>query len=191
MRKFIKRCLIQFVIAAFVSAALISLATASDNYGENLRISYQKYCTTHKFNFAPNGILKLVEVPFVKDEHEIIFDTYQKNVIKSINGSAPYGITAVTLPICLVEKIELSYNGKTYSLNSNDMYNALVKAELAQHISVKCADENTCMIRGLFSDASGTFAAQWEIERGIARRTVLSNKEDVLVLFREKVSYGQ
>ena len=34
--------------------------------------------------------------------------------------------------------------------------------------------------RGLFSDAAGTFVAEWKIVNGSAARTVLTNSDDVV-----------
>jgi hypothetical protein len=51
----------------------------------------------------------------------------------------------------------------------------------------KCIDSANCQFRGLFSDAAGSFVAEWRVVNGISVRTVLTSSDDVVSLFMKKI----
>lgn len=51
----------------------------------------------------------------------------------------------------------------------------------------KCFDTKNCQFRGLFSDAAGTFVAEWRIVNELPIRTMLTNSDDVVNLFIKNI----
>lgn len=58
---------------------------------------------------------------------------------------------------------------------------------VVRYFGGKCFDKKNCQFRGLFSDAAGTFVAEWLIVDGHSTRTVLTSSSDVVVLFTENI----
>ena len=56
-----------------------------------------------------------------------------------------------------------------------------------RHFGGRCFDTRNCHFRGLFGDASETFAAEWVIVDGISIRTVLTGSSDIFALFSEHI----
>lgn len=184
-----------FIRAQLALICLFCAAVSNTSYSsevETLRISLQSRCAEHQVNVSSGVGLRIVEKPFHPEEHLLIFDKDQRNVIATIDGRKPYGISRSRLPACQVEVIELSVKNMKYKLESTGMFDAIMNKpdsiSLLDRISVQCSpvDPVVCVIRGLFSDAAGTFAAEWNIDYGVAERSVLSNDEDILELFREQ-----
>jgi hypothetical protein len=68
------------------------------------------------------------------------------------------------------------------------MYNAWGSRPLehkgtVRYFGGKCFDAHNCQFRGLFSDAAGSFVAEWRIVSDQATRTVLTDSNDVMHLF--------
>ena len=91
------------------------------------------------------------------------------------------------MPKTYVKGITVSYRGKSYSLNSSDMFNAWGERPLEingiRYFGGECFDVRNCRFRGIFSDAAGTFVAEWMVVDGVSVRTVLTNSSDVESLF--------
>jgi hypothetical protein len=50
-----------------------------------------------------------------------------------------------------------------------------------------CRDEKNCQFRGLFSDAAGSFVAEWFIVDGRPMRTVLTDTNDIVNFFSKNI----
>jgi hypothetical protein len=108
-----------------------------------------------------------------------------------INGRVPSGV-AFGLPKTYLKRVSVSYQGHTYSLDASDMYDAWGGRTLEQKGTIryfggKCYDQKNCQFRGLFSDAVGSFVAEWRIVNGLAIRTVLSGSDDIVQLFAQHI----
>ncbi|MFL6604739.1 MAG: hypothetical protein ACJ8R9_25860 [Steroidobacteraceae bacterium] len=109
-----------------------------------------------------------------------------------IDGRVPSGV-AFGLPKTYVKRIMVSYQGHAYPLEASDMFDAWRGRALEQngggirYFGGKCYDQKNCQFRGLFSDAAGTFVAEWRIVNGLAIRTVLSGSDDIVQLFRQHI----
>lgn len=80
----------------------------------------------------------------------------------------------------------------SYSLDVSDMYDAwgrrpLEHAGIIRYFGGKCFDNKNCLLRGLFSDAAGSFVAEWQIVDGLPIRSVLSSSQDIVHLFMEHI----
>lgn len=108
-----------------------------------------------------------------------------------INGRSPYGVD-IDYPKTYVRSITASFGKSSYELNVTDMYDAWGARPLSysggvRYFGGECTDDNNCRLRGLFSDAAGTFVAEWHIVDGRVSRTVLTNSTDVIELFTKNI----
>jgi hypothetical protein len=72
------------------------------------------------------------------------------------------------------------------------MYNAWGSRPLefigsVRYFGGKCVDAKNCSFRGLFSDAGGSFVAEWRVINGVSTRTVLTDSSDVVSLFMKNI----
>ena len=108
-----------------------------------------------------------------------------------INGHVPFGNDS-ELPKTYTKSITVSYQGQSYSLDVSDMYDAwgdrpLEVKGVIRYFGGKCFDAKNCQLRGVFSDAAGSFVAEWRIVGGVSVRTVLTNSNDVVKLFMQHI----
>lgn len=139
----------------------------------------------------PSGVkVKIIEAPFKKKLFKVSGCT-ENSAICRINGHVPFG-SALELPKTYVKSISVSYQGRSYFLNASDMYDAWGERPLevkgaVRYFGGKCADVKNCQFRGLFSDAAGSFVAEWQIVNGLSNRTVLTDSNDVVNLFMQHI----
>jgi len=108
-----------------------------------------------------------------------------------INGRIPFGV-ASGLPKTYLKQITISFQGRSYDLDISDMYDAWGMRPLqypgkVRYFGGSCSDVRNCELRGLFSDASGSFVAEWRIVDGLATRTILTDSSDVVALFMKNI----
>ncbi len=138
-----------------------------------------------------NGIsVQIEEVEFHPKNHKIE-NCGDSNIPCSIDGMAIFG-TAFDMPKTYLKKLSLSIGKKTYKLNTTGMYNAWGNRPLeykgtVKYLGAHCYDENSCALRGLFSDAAGSFVAEWLIVNGHPFRTVLTSSDDIMYLFLKNI----
>lgn len=139
----------------------------------------------------PSGVnIKIVEAPFEKQLFKVTGCTEGSKTCL-INGRVPVG-TASSLPKTYVKSISVTYLGQSYSLDTTDMYDAWGRRPLevkgvVRYFGGKCFDAKNCQLRGLFSDAAGSFVAEWRIVDGVPMRTVLSDSSDIVHLFMQNI----
>lgn len=107
-----------------------------------------------------------------------------------VDGRAPFGVVG-ELPRSYVEKLQVSYAGKTYVLDSSDMYDAWGGRKLSvngiRYFGGECTDAGNCEFRGVFADGAASFAAEWKIVSGRPSRTVLTDSGDIVDLFLRNI----
>jgi len=139
----------------------------------------------------PSGVkINIVESIFQKSLFKIEGCTEHSSSCR-INGQIPFGV-AFNLPKTYVKSITISYRGKSYLLDVSNMYNAwgsrpLEYPGVIRYFGGKCSDTKNCQFRGLFSDAAGSFVAEWQIIDGIPIRTVLTGSDDIVDLFMKHI----
>jgi hypothetical protein len=139
----------------------------------------------------PSGVkVTIIEAPFQKTSFKIE-GCSDKDSMCRINDDLPYS-SALGLPKTYVKSITVSYKGQSYSLDASDMYDAWGKRPLEYPGSIRyfggqCIDDKHCQFRGLFSDGSSSFCAEWVVGDGISKRTVLTGSTDVMDLFRKNI----
>jgi hypothetical protein len=146
--------------------------------------------TTATFTLPSGVIVRIIEVPFEPSRFKIRGCTDQNSTCL-INGRVPAGV-AFGLPKTYVKSITVAFNGRSYSLDASGMYNAWGGRPLevpggVRYFGGKCFDPKNCQFRGLFSDAAGSFVAEWRVVNGIPIRTVLTDSNDVVTLFMEHI----
>ncbi len=111
-----------------------------------------------------------------------------KKTVYQINNGPIYGVDR-SLPKTYVKSIVLKVGQKKYCLDSRYMYNAWGKRvnKKIKYLGTHFYDQNNGVVRGVFSDASGTFVVQWQITNGIAFREVLTSDNEVVNLFLEHI----
>lgn len=139
----------------------------------------------------PSGVeVEIVEMPFQRASFTVS-DCDDHSAACLINGHVPFG-TDLGLPKTFVRRIRVSYQGHAYSLDSSNMYDAwgsrgLVAKGGIRYFGGVCVDTRNCQFRGVFSDAAGTFVAEWKVVDGVSIRTVLTNSSDVVDLFLKHI----
>src|SRR3989339_143594 len=132
----------------------------------------------------PSGVeVKIIEATFQKSQFKVEGCTDKDSVCR-INGNLPAGI-AFGLPKTYVKDITVSFQGRSYSLNVSDMYNAWGSRTYEgqgkiRYFGGKCFDNKNCQFRGLFSDAAGTFVAEWRVVNELPVRSVLTDSNDIV-----------
>ena len=172
-----KHFCIKWVAAVYgASGMVISVDTVAD--------------TSAAFNL-PSGVrIEIIESNFQSKLFNIS-GCLEQDKVCLINGHIPFGVD-VGLPKTYVKSITVSYHNQFYSLDISDMYNAwgtrpLEHKDKIRYFGGKCFDEKNCQFRGLFSDAAGSFVAEWRIVSGLPVRTVLTTSKDVVSLFIKNI----
>jgi hypothetical protein len=171
---------IYFLVLLF--SFLFLFSQASDVYSEELKTVLQ---------FENSIRVTLVEKKFNPEQAKI--ERCQNDmVICLINGGIPFG-TAGSMPKTYLDKLNLEIGDKSYDLETSNMYNAWGEkpkeiSGVIKYMAVHCYSPKTCTLRGIFSDAAGSFVAEWIISNGIPLRTILSNSKDIVNLFIKKIS---
>jgi len=99
------------------------------------------------------------------------------------NGNIIFGATRK--PKTYVSKIIFVVNNMSYSLESKYTYNSwgnrpLEIPNVIKYFDAHCYDDTNCTIRGIFSDAAGSFVAEWKIINGKPVRTIITDSNDIL-----------
>ena len=146
--------------------------------------------TTANFTLPSGVTVQIVEAAFDKSKFKVVGCSGREPYCQ-INGRTPFG-TDLDLPKTYVKNIWVSFGGAKHRLDAKDMYNAWDGRPLEYKGSIryfggKCSDANNCQLRGVFSDAAGSFVAEWQIVNGISTRTVLTSSNDVVHLFMEHI----
>lgn len=105
-----------------------------------------------------------------------------------INGVIPFGVAA-GMPKTVLIKATLDVGGSAYQLDVSGMYNAWgrTSGDPAQRLSAQCFDASNCIVRGVFSEPAGAYAAEWAVVDGRTSRTLLTGSRDVVDLFRKHI----
>jgi hypothetical protein len=138
-------------------------------------------------------VVRLVERAVVQDEKNR--DYCKDKTVGLVNGTTPFGEggNPRAVPHSYLAKLTLRVKGKTYDLDTSNMYNAWGNeamdydapgtAKAGEHMAAHCYDPNTCILRGVFADAGGTYVAEWRIQNGKPFRSILSDANDLINFF--------
>jgi hypothetical protein len=142
----------------------------------------------------PSGVaIRIVEAPFDPAGHRVKgcgTSPVNRNAVVTclIDGLPVFGSDS-QLPDTYVKSITASFKGRSYALDTSQMYNAWGKRPLEmkvkgvgtmRYFGGSCRDALNCILRGLFSDAAGSYIAEWQIIDGTAVRTALTDSGDIV-----------
>lgn len=134
--------------------------------------------------------VSIEEAPFDPKKHKLE-DCEDPTTPCKIDGSFPFG-TAFDLPETYVKEMSLMIDGERYLLDVTGMYNAwgdrpLEHEGTIRYLGAHCYDSRYCTLRGIFSDAAGSFVAEWEVIDGESLRTIITSSGDVINLFIKNI----
>jgi len=130
------------------------------------------------------------EAPFNPKNHKI--ENCENSEIPCvIDGSYPFG-TAFSMPRTYLKKLTFTIKEQTYYLDTSGMYNAWSKRLLKHKDSIRylgahCYSKKNCKLRGIFSDAAGSYVAEWIMYGNTSQRTVLTFTNDIMNLFIKNI----
>ena len=157
----------------------------------NLFFSYSAIAETQTTFMLPSGVeVKIIEEKFSVSDFDVE-GCGNSDTSCLINGNLPYG-TAFGLPKSYLKELTVTYNGRSHKLDTSNMYNAwgsrpLEYKGVIRYFGGNCYDKDNCQFRGLFSDAAGSYVAEWKIIYGKSYRTVLTGSGDIINLFMENI----
>ncbi|PIE41609.1 MAG: hypothetical protein CSA49_02535 [Gammaproteobacteria bacterium] len=107
------------------------------------------------------------------------------------NGTPVFGAVSYP-PRTYLQGLKLRYKDTVYNLNTQNMYNADVKGVrtekgVVEYFYASCYDKKNCIVRGIFSDAGGSYVAEWNIIDGVPIRTMLTSSADIVHKFLEDI----
>jgi len=144
--------------------------------------------TSSEFTLPSGVTIRIVEGPFNPAKHKIKGCTEVAGTDGClIDGRFVFG-SADELPKTYVKSITATFGGRSYSLDVSQMYNAwggrpLEVKGVIRYFGGSCSDTMNCTLRGLFSDAAGSYVAEWQIANGISARTILTWSGDIVSEF--------
>ena len=144
------------------------------------------YSEERTYELTPGLTVVLDERRFERNEWRIDRCGASDHLCR-INGKVPFGVDG-TEPVTYLHSLILHYRNAEYSLDTSNMFNAWRDRPVEYPGTVKylaghCSSPRSCVLRGIFSDAAGSFVAEWQVRDGLAERTILTNSADVVSLF--------
>lgn len=128
-------------------------------------------------NLDSISTLELTREPFNPKKHNI--ETLQ-NIVISIDKSPLFGSDG-DLPNTQLTKAILKIKNKTYNLQVDNMYNPWTGDELnINFFSIIHDGKNHHILKGVFSDGAGTYAAEWLIEWNSSIRNIITKDEIII-----------
>lgn len=142
------------------------------------------------FTLPSSVNVTIIEAVFDKKNADIEYCSSGGSICR-INGGIPFGVDA-NIPENYVKKITVVFQDRSYVLDATGMYNAwggrpLEYPGIIRYFGGRCFDELNCHFRGVFSDAAGSFAAEWIVVEGFSFRTVLTGSRDVVSAFLKNI----
>jgi hypothetical protein len=131
-------------------------------------------------------VVYLTERAIIPDEK---LDYCKDKTVGLVNGTTPFGEggNPYAIPFSYLAKLSLHVKGKIYLLETTNMYNAWGDRPLEyngrKYMAAHCYDPDTCLLRGIFSETSGAYIAEWEIRNGKPIRRILSDAPDLVQFF--------
>lgn len=129
-----------------------------------------------KIKLRKDVSLELFKENFNPNKHKLEF---KNNILISIDNTPIFGTDGET-PISELTKAVLTINNKTYNLQVDHMYNPwFADNVIATNFDLIGENENY-ILKVIFSDGAGTYAAEWLIEWNSCIRDMIT-KDDVII----------
>lgn len=143
-----------------------------------------------------NGVhVTIIEEPFDPSRHKITHcyektdtgEIAEQTGICEIDGSSIYGVGEATEVSTALKAIVVSIGGHSYRLNTSHMYNAWGDFRLPDDYLRVICHKKSCSMKGLFSDATGGFIAEWRIQNGRSKRVLITGDEPIVFQFIDEI----
>lgn len=141
---------------------------------------------TNTFIFDGGVSVTLNEVSYTD---AVISECKKDKAVCRTNGDIVFGSDN---PKSYLKSMVVSIDNNTYNLDTSNMYNAWMgrpkEVEGAiQYMHASCFDKTNCIVRGLFSDAAGSYIAEWQVIDSHPYRTVLTASGDLVRTFIKNI----
>ncbi|OUS26978.1 hypothetical protein A9Q99_17375 [Gammaproteobacteria bacterium 45_16_T64] len=142
----------------------------------------------HTFSFKGGISVSLSEIQY--SQSDIAACINDKTVCRT-NGDIVFGSDNEN-PTSYLNAMSISVDGKTYNLDTSNMYNAWQGKPkeidgVIKYLHASCFNSNNCTVRGLFSDAAGSYIAEWKVINSLPYRTVLTSSGDLVRTFIKNI----
>jgi len=140
--------------------------------------------------FSQENIVKIIlDESSSLEIHREIFNPkkhlieYKDNFVISIDNSPLFG-TDGGIPKYKLSKAILRIENKQYNLQVDNMYNPWFGDNLNQEFfEIIHHGENYHILKSIFSDGAGTYAAEWIIEWNSSIRAILTKDETIIISY--------
>jgi len=144
--------------------------------------------STNTFIFDGGISVTLNEVSYTA---AMINECKKDKIVCRTNGDIVFGSDNLN-PKSYLKNMVVSVDNNTYNLNTRNMYNAWMGRPKGiegaiQYLHASCVDKNNCIVRGLFSDAAGSYIAEWQVIDSHPYRTVLTSSGDLVRTFIKNI----
>lgn len=151
--------------------------------------------TKYSYTLKDGVQLTIIEESFNLNRHKVTTchektDTGEitdKTYVCKIDGLPFYGVGESPEPSTELDAINVLIRGRLYKLNTSQMYNAWgnFRSVPDNSIWVTCR-KKSCSVKGIFSDATGIFAAEWRIQNGKSKRKLITADQSIVFQFIEE-----
>ncbi|NIR48161.1 hypothetical protein GWO43_06865 [candidate division KSB1 bacterium] len=142
--------------------------------------SFTEYAT---FELQPGVKLQIVAAPFDSTKHSIerckIVDW---TGVCLIDNEPVFG-TDWEIPRSSIKRIYLKVNDRKIELESSSMFNPWFTKPDERSFSLQRWTQEGWIVRGYFSDAAGSYVAEWRVIKDKSIRTVISSDESIIISF--------
>ena len=147
----------------------------------------QENITTYSFDSGVS--VTLTETVYSKSQ---LVECEKNNSTCRTNGDVVFG-SVNQKPTSYLKQIYINIDDKIYDLDTSYMYNAWAGKPkevegVIQYLYASCFDKNNCIVRGLFSDAAGSYIGEWKITNTQPYRTVLTSSNDLVKVFIKDIN---
>ena len=136
--------------------------------------------TAADFTTQDGTTISYEEAPFQARSHNVTYCKNETPCACQVDGAWPFGTAPCQLPETQLVELQLRVAGKTYPLSTSRMFNpGIDPAHPEKQFKVSCKAK-ACTVKASFSDGAGTYVAEWKLQDGKARRTLLSSDEEIV-----------
>jgi hypothetical protein len=148
-------------LTAILLAGIVSLLAGTEPWEKT---------HTGRFAFEQGIVLEYEVVPF------------DKGAFRRNDGriGPVYGVDGGGAPLTKLKKLVLIRQDSRTPLEVSCMYEPALGGMEKRQFSLRVISPRSVMLSGVFSDAAGSYAAQWLVVDGIGVRTLLSDDPDTV-----------
>jgi hypothetical protein len=136
--------------------------------------------TAADFAAQDGATISYEEVPFQARSHTVRYCKNETLCACQVDGAWPLGTAPCQVPETQLAALQVRVAGKAYQLDTSRMFNPGINpAHPEKQFKVSCKGK-ACTVKASFSDGAGAYVAEWGLQEGKARRTLLSSDEEIV-----------